>query len=56
MRQALHKIGARSTDEEVESIMKLADTNMDGQIDFAEFSAMCNRHFLPASGADVASP
>ncbi len=49
--QALRKLGARSSDDEVASIMKLADTNMDGHIDFAEFSAMCTKHFLPQDAA-----
>jgi len=56
LKDALRKIGARSSDDEVRNIMQLADTNMDGQIDFAEFSALCNKHFLTTDidGADLA--
>eukprot|EP00286_Rhodomonas_abbreviata_P027081 CAMPEP_0181301634 /NCGR_PEP_ID=MMETSP1101-20121128/7529_1 /TAXON_ID=46948 /ORGANISM="Rhodomonas abbreviata, Strain Caron Lab Isolate" /LENGTH=504 /DNA_ID=CAMNT_0023406953 /DNA_START=51 /DNA_END=1565 /DNA_ORIENTATION=- len=50
LQEALRKLGARCSDDEITNIMKLLDTNMDGHIDFGEFSAMYNKHFLPEGG------
>lgn len=47
LKEALLKLGAKCTDEEVNNIMAIADKNLDGHIDFSEFSELYKKHFLP---------